>query len=180
MPTRPASPTHRASVKIAFRCGTSAMFRLVMNPKMKNSAVTVINGTRYPGDVSAADWFGLCCHRWFAPRFLKKFRPVRALSLTAHMHSGPRLGSPTSWFTPGCTSQSGFPAIFAAHNTIRKTPIRGSDCGRLLMSHHYLPVPASRALPASPTPIRLTRQRSQARCRILKRTQGDDSWPPQR
>src|ERR1035437_164017 len=30
------------------------MFRLVMNPKMKNSAVTVINGTRYPGDVKAA------------------------------------------------------------------------------------------------------------------------------
>jgi hypothetical protein len=30
------------------------MFRVVMNPKMKNSAVTVINGTRYPGDVKAA------------------------------------------------------------------------------------------------------------------------------
>jgi hypothetical protein len=26
-----------------------------MNPKMKNSAVTVMNGTRYPGEVSAAD-----------------------------------------------------------------------------------------------------------------------------
>jgi hypothetical protein len=30
------------------------MFRLVINPKMKNSAVTVMNGTRYPGDVRAA------------------------------------------------------------------------------------------------------------------------------
>src|ERR1700749_3143369 len=44
-------------VKIALRCGTSAMFRLVMKPKMKNSAVTVMNGRRYPGDVSADDCF---------------------------------------------------------------------------------------------------------------------------
>jgi hypothetical protein len=28
----------------------------VINPKMKNSAVTVINGIRYPGDVRAADF----------------------------------------------------------------------------------------------------------------------------
>jgi hypothetical protein len=33
------------------------MFRVVMNPKMKNSAVTMMNGTRYPGDVRAADCF---------------------------------------------------------------------------------------------------------------------------
>jgi hypothetical protein len=31
------------------------MFRVVMNPKMKNSAVTVINGMRYPGEVRGAD-----------------------------------------------------------------------------------------------------------------------------
>ena len=30
--------------KIDLRCGTRAMFRLVMNPKMKNSTATVING----------------------------------------------------------------------------------------------------------------------------------------
>jgi len=37
--------------------GTSAMFRVVINPKMKNSAVTMMNGTRYPGDVRAAGCF---------------------------------------------------------------------------------------------------------------------------
>ncbi len=71
------------SVKIAFRCGTSAMFRLVMNPKMKNSAVTVMNGTRYPGEVSADDCFVSVAMS--VPRFLKKLSPVRA-----------RLGAPVA------------------------------------------------------------------------------------
>jgi small nuclear ribonucleoprotein (snRNP)-like protein len=42
---------------MALRCGTSAMFRLVINPKMKKSAVTITNGTKYPGDVNAVDCF---------------------------------------------------------------------------------------------------------------------------
>jgi len=29
----------------------------VINPKMKNSAVTVMNGARYPGEVRAVDCF---------------------------------------------------------------------------------------------------------------------------
>ncbi len=33
------------------------MFRVVINPKMKNSAVTMMKGTKYPGDVRAADCF---------------------------------------------------------------------------------------------------------------------------
>jgi small nuclear ribonucleoprotein (snRNP)-like protein len=33
------------------------MFRLVMNPKMKKSAVTITNGRKYPGDVNAVDCF---------------------------------------------------------------------------------------------------------------------------
>ena len=30
--------------KMERRCGTKAIFRLVINPKMKNSAVTILNG----------------------------------------------------------------------------------------------------------------------------------------
>jgi len=37
--------------------GTNCMFRLVMNPKMKYSTVTVMNGTRYPGVVNVVFCF---------------------------------------------------------------------------------------------------------------------------
>ena len=62
-------------VKTAFRCGTSAMFRLVINPKMKNSAVTVINGTRYPGDVNAVDCFDCAVIENCSPLPQKMFYP---------------------------------------------------------------------------------------------------------
>src|SRR5580658_5440086 len=53
------------------------MFRLVMNPKMKNSAVTVINGTRYPGDVSADDCFVCVAILRLIPASSKELGPVR-------------------------------------------------------------------------------------------------------
>jgi hypothetical protein len=100
------------------------MFRLVMNPKMKNSAVTVINGKRYPGDVRAADCF--CCVA------IEGFSPLPQKILA-------RFGRfPASW--PKDRSQDDRrytlvglpwprnPGFFAAHNTIRKTPRWGSDC----------------------------------------------------
>ena len=46
------------------------MFSVVMKPKMKNSAVTVMNGTRYPGDVRAVDGLD-CVVTKSVPRFLK-------------------------------------------------------------------------------------------------------------
>jgi hypothetical protein len=55
-----------------------------MNPKMKNSAVTVMNGMRYPGDVSAADCLDSAAIEGF-PRFLKYMSPGRpAIDCTQH------------------------------------------------------------------------------------------------
>src|ERR1700677_4319335 len=55
------------------------MFRLVMNPKMKKSAVTVMNGTRYPGDARADDSFGCAAIEDSSP-LPQNYRPVRAFS----------------------------------------------------------------------------------------------------
>src|ERR1035438_8769080 len=79
------------NVKMARRCGTSAIFRLVMNPKMKNSAVTVINGTRYPGDVSAADCFLSVAIEGCSPLSQESFALVRAFAcVLATEHSQDR------------------------------------------------------------------------------------------
>jgi hypothetical protein len=51
------------------------MFRLVMNPKMKNSAVTVMNGTRYPGDVRAADFLVSAAIKRDSPFLQIRFLP---------------------------------------------------------------------------------------------------------
>jgi hypothetical protein len=46
---------------------------------MKNNTVTVINGIRYPGDVSAAEVFVFAAIK-VLPRFLRLFCPTRIFS----------------------------------------------------------------------------------------------------
>src|ERR1700722_4442799 len=91
---------------------------------MKNSAVTIMNGTRYPGDVSADD--GFVSVAMSAPRFLKKLSPVRALP------GAPVLDSTRSAL-PACSTRlvdrARVVGFFAAHNTIRKTLRWGRAAG---------------------------------------------------
>src|ERR1035437_6929557 len=65
------------------------MFRLVINPKMKNSAVTVINGITNPGEVRAADCL-VCVAIEGLLRFLfNVLSPVRIFFLRSGQRPNP-------------------------------------------------------------------------------------------
>jgi len=65
------------------------------NPKMKNSAVTVINGTRYPRVRAPIAWIRLSWN--FAPNFLKSFGSSFSADLRRREKRGP--GPVGSWRT---------------------------------------------------------------------------------
>src|ERR1019366_6480647 len=108
------------------------MFRLVMNPKMKNSAVTVTNGIKYPGDGRAADCFPCVAIDGFSPLPRKKCFRLRRPVRTPQDDSRTR---PVGCIQPVPVRPGIW--LFAAHYTIRKTPGWGSDgdCPGSKVSH---------------------------------------------
>src|SRR5580704_8914212 len=115
---------------MARRWGTSAMFRLVMKPKMKNSAVTVINGTRYPGDVSADDCLvcvAISClipasSSWLARSRCKSTHRKHLRSQDSRPNLMPACFAPTRNPAQGCTQ----------HYTENPVPGKWADRARVL------------------------------------------------
>jgi hypothetical protein len=98
------------------------MFRLVMNPKMKNRAVTMMNGTKYPGEVRAAGFVELVAIR-FISRFLEEFAQFGLLMRTGQgTYPGQRRWLPPLGLNPNLFTVAPESRHFAGHNTIRKAP----------------------------------------------------------
>src|ERR1035437_2205118 len=107
------------------------MFRLVINPKMKNSAVTVINGITNPGEVRAADCL-VCVAIEGLLRFLfKVLSQVRGFFLRSGQDPT-RSGRSCPQFISDSIGESGH---FTAHNTIRQTMAVGSGVPNSFAGH---------------------------------------------
>src|SRR5262252_8748886 len=96
--------------KIARRCGTSAMLRLVMNPKMKNRIATVMNGPTKLGAVAGAGG---------VDRVAMRDSSLDSSKLDCRPHHFVVVGGGL------CRAASLLLRQFAPHNTICNTPAVG-------------------------------------------------------